>query len=249
MFKIEDKELNTLKKNLNNISQTSFPIAVRSTLNKLAYNNFIEYKKNLNKELVFRGGQNNIVKKSVGYDKCLNTLDINVMEAFTGQRIKTFGKKTEQLRKQEYGETITAKSKHITKATKYTRGGNYKRLVPSERLISKMNLKGIKDLVNNVASTPEMQFKQAVAIAIKYNRTINFVPQKTNGYKFGIYQLRGTSSKNDAKLMYSFKDKNQKLTPKPMLKTATDKIVKNRSEIFKKEAERRIEKEISKGLS
>ena len=64
---------------------------------------------------------------------------------------------------------------------------------------------------------------------------INFIPDKeTSGHKFGIFQFKdtGTTVKNGkrkikgkaAKLLYSFKDKIQKLNPRPMLRPATDKV-------------------------
>lgn len=254
MFSVESKDFKTYKENLERTAKYAFPDAVKSTLNNLAYKTSVEYKKNIKKELTIRGGQNNIVLKSVHYEKCPNGHDISKMESKVGQQASTYGRPTEQLKKQELGEPIIAKSKHTYKATRFTRGGNYKRTVPFNRFVANTNAQKISDLVEHPATGARKQFAQAVGVAHHAHKTINFIPDnEESGKKFGIFQLRDTGGKEkakgkSAKLLYSFKDKTQQLHKRPMLKPATDKIAPKAGEVFVHEAERRISKEMSKGL-
>lgn len=265
MFDIDDKDLKQMQKNLDNVRKDAFPKAVRSTLDAMAYQTKREYDKNIKKELTIRGNKKaNIVPASVGYEKCSNSLNINEMQTFVGQKATMYGKKTDQLRKQEFGETLVAKSKHITKATKFARGNSYKKVVSRENYLAGMNIRRISDLTNYPAATVENQFKQAVAIAhrtLEKGKYIHFLPDDSvKKHKFGVYRLYNSGSEKtengdyrvngkSVKFMYSFSDRTQALNPRPMLKPATDKISSNKKEIFYKEAERRMKKELSKKLS
>lgn len=249
MFSVNDSDLKKYKKNLENSSKYAYPDVVRSTLTKEAYEASEEYKKNVKKELTIRGGASNIVLKSIHYEKTqYGEKDVNKMTSFVGQQSKTFGRKTEQLKKQEFGESLVAKGKHTAKATKFTRLGSFKRFVPKENLVARVNAKKINDLVQNPATGKKEQFKQAVAVAHKSNKTINFLPESDSRLKFGLYRLEGKKKTKAAKLLYSFKEKVQHLHARPMLKPATDKISNKGGEIFVKEAERKLTKEMSKGL-
>ncbi len=262
MFNIDGKDFKQFEENLKNTHKYAVPDTVRKTLTTLAYKAHAEYKKNVSKNLVLRGGKNNnIVTKSIHWEKAqYKEKNIDNMYSLVGQLNTFYGKETDQLRKQEFGETLVAKSKHITKATKYTRGGSYRKLVPKDKLIAKTNVKRIKDLVKYPATGTTMQFKQAIAVAHRQHKTINFLPEtETSGHKFGIFQFWDSGTKYDkngkphakgkaAKLLYSFKDKTQKLEAKPMLSLASYKVGIQSKEIFKKEAERRIAKEMSKKL-
>lgn len=262
MFNIDDKDLEQYQKNLEQAHKYAFPDTVRATLSKEAYDTSVEYKKNIKKELTIRGGKSNIVLNSVHYEKAqYSEKDIDKMTSFVGQQAETYGKKTEQLRMQEFGETMVAKRSHITKATKFTRGGSYKKTVPKDKLIAKLKAHKIEDIAKNpVKGDAARQFRQVVAVVHNTHKTINFIPdEKTKRGKFGIFQFRdtGTRIKKDGtkvikghsgKQLYTFEEKTQKLHERPMLKPATDKIAPNAKEIFVQEAERRLSKEMKKGL-
>lgn len=262
MLSVDNKDLKKYTKNLQEASKYAFPDTVRSTLSKMAYETSILYKKNVKEDLTIRGGATNIVLKSIHYDKAqYSEHDVNKMFSCVGQQAKTFGRETEQLRKQEFGETIKAKKKFTLKATKYSRGGSFKKFVQKENLISRTEAKKIKDIAKNpVRGNTKKQFAQAIAVVHNTHKTINFIPDKeTSGHKFGIFQFKDTGTKigkdgkkhikgKAAKLLYSFKDKNQKLQARPMLKPATDKIASKGGEFFVKAAEDRLAKEMSKGL-
>lgn len=261
MFEVDNNDLKKFKKNLENVNKYAYPDTVRSTLTKMAYETGEQYKKNVKNELVIRGGASNIVLKSIHYEKAqFSEKDVNKMEALVGQQNKTFGRKTEQLKQQEFGESLIAKGKHTPKATKFTRKGNFKRFVPKENLIARTNAKRIGDVAKYpVKGDVKQQFKQAIAVVHRTHKTINFIPDKeTTGHKYGIFKFwdSGTIIKHGkkhakgkaAKLLYSFKNKVQRLHARPMLKPAADKIAPMGGKIFTQEAERKLFNEMSKGL-
>ena len=260
MIEIDTTEIKKYVKNLKSVAADAYPKTVRATLDNMAYKTHGVYKTNARKELTIRGGSNNIVLKSIHYAKCSSGLDVSKMQSRVGQQSKTYGKTTDQLRRQEFGEKITAKGKHIYKATKFTRGGSYRKLVNKASLINRLNTKRIEDIAANpVKNDIKQQFKQGIAIAHRTHQTINFIPDKpTSGHKFGIFKFwdSGTVIKKGkphakgkaAKLLYSFKDKTQQLHARPMLKPATEKISPQGGKIFIEEANKRITKEMGKGL-
>lgn len=262
LFNIDDKDLEQYKKNLDNAGKYAFPDTCRATLTKEAFETSKEYKKNIRQELTIRGGKSNIVLNSVHYEKAqYNEKDVDKMVSYVGQQSETYGKKTEQLRIQEFGETMVARRSHITKATKYTRGGNYKKFVPKDKLIARLKAQKIEDIARNpVKNDAAKQFKQVVAVVHNTHKTINFIPDKpTKRGKFGIFQFKdtGTHRRKDGKRvinghsgkqLYTFEGKTQPLHARPMLKPASDKIAPKCGKYFEYEAERRLSKEMTKGL-
>lgn len=262
MIEVDDKDLKRYTENLQNVAKYAYPDTVRATLTKAAYETSVLYKKNVKKDLTIRGGSKNIVLTSIHYEKAqYKEKDVNKMASYVGQQDKTYGKPTEQLRKQEIGETIHAKGKFTLKATKFTRGGSYKRFVQKENLISRTNAVHIGDIAHHpIHNDIKEQFKQAIAVAHTTHKTINFIPDgETSGHKFGIFQFKDTGTKigkdgkkhakgKAAKLLYSFKDKNQNLKPRPMLEPATNQVAPKIGEFYVEEAEKRLAKEMSKNL-
>lgn len=262
MIEVDDKDLKQYTKNLQNSAKYAYPDTIRSTLTKAAYESSLVYKRNVKKDLTIRGGAKNIVMTSIHYEKAqYSEKDVNKMASFVGQQDQTYGKKTEQLRKQEFGETLHAKGKFTLKATKFTRGGSFKRFVQKENLISKTEAKHIEDIAKHpIKGNIKQQFKQAIAIAHTTHKTINFIPDsETSGHKFGIFQFKDTGTRvgkdgkkhakgKAAKLLYSFKDKDQKLEKRPMLESATNEIAPKVGGYFVIEAEKRLTKEMSKKL-
>lgn len=248
MFNFESKELEQYVQNLQNTSRTAFPKTVRSTLDRMAFLGRKEYLKNIKKNFVIRNAKSNIILKSVRHEKCPGTLDINKMVSITGQGETTFGKKTEQLRKQEFGEYIHAK-KHIMKPQKTARGGSYKRAVKSQYLLSQIKLSRIEDLVKNPAKTEFRQFRQAIGYA-KHNPGKPFYLLTNENYWGirGIAEIDGNNGDKSAKYLYSLKDKTQKLNRVSVLEPVGVDIGKQGQSIFAHEAQRRIMKELSRGL-
>ena len=242
---VDFKDLEKLTKNLKDTSRSAYPLTVRSTLNAMAKQTSDEYKAGVKKSFVVR---NRGYLKTIGFNNSENTFDISKMESATGQREVFFGKKQDGLKKQEFGETIKSKSKHIAKPTKFARGGRYKRLVREANFMSRIKVSKITDLVEYPAKTEFKEFRQAVAVAKKQKKVINFLPSKESYFGInGIAQIDGNNEKS-VNYLYSLKGKEQKLKAVPVLKTAGEKIAAKGWEIYVKEAERRMAKELKKGL-
>lgn len=262
MIQVDDTELKKYTQNLINAAKYAYPDTVRATLSKAAYETSLIYKANVKKELTIRGGSKNIVLTSIHYEKAqYKEKDVNKMASYVGQQEKTYGKETDQLKKQELGETLHAKGKFTLKATKYSRGGSYKRLVQKEKFISRVEAQHIENIASHpIHNNIKEQFKQAVAVAHTTHKTINFIPDgETSGHKFGIFEIHDTGTKigkdgkkhakgKAVKLLYPFKDKNQVLKPRPMLQPATEEIAPKIGEYYVEEAEKRLIKEMSKNL-
>lgn len=246
MLTVDDSELKQLTKNLKSVDKYAFPDAVRSTLNNLAYKAKGEYEKNVRAKLTIR---NKGYLKTIGFENCDRAIkDVDKMESKVGQRSQFFGKEIESFRKQELGETIRARGKHIVKPTRIARGGSYKRLVKEENLLSKLKVKRISDLVKHPASGAQNEFKQAIAYTKRHGEKINFLPSRPSNFGIkGVYEI-DPNRKKAAELLYSFKGKTQNLKPVPMLEPASNKAGAQSAEVFKHEAQRRIARELSKGL-
>ncbi len=244
---INYKDIEKLTRNLKETSRAAYPLTVRSTLNAQAKQTSDLYKKEVPKHFTVR---NRGYLKTIGFNQCQNTFNIDEMESAAGQREEFFGKKQEGLRKQEFGETIKSKSKHIAKPTKFARGGQYKRLVREANFMSKIKVSRISDLTDNPAKTEFKEFRQAVAIAKRQKKIINFLPSGESYLGInGIAQIDGTKNgKKSVNYLYSLKGPEQKLKKTPVLKPAGEKITSKSDEIYSREAKRRMEKELAKGL-
>lgn len=244
MFKIEDKELKQVTKNLQKAHKYAYPDAVRSTVNAMAYQTAQAIKPKIKETFTVRS--QNFVKNTIRYENT-KAKKIEEMTSYAGQADKTFGKPSEQFKKQELGETIKAKNKHIVKPTKYARGGSYKRLVREENLMSKIKVKRISDLVEHPAKTEFKEFRQAIGY-IKHNpdEKVYFLPSSES--YFGINGIVELNPNGKSKYLYSLKGSEQPLRPQPVIKPTGEAIGAKSADIYKKEAQRRIEKELARGL-
>lgn len=249
MIDIDTKEIKQLSKNLQAVSKTAYPKAVRSTLDRMAFLGLKEYKKNVKQKFVIRNASSNIVLKSMRYQRCSNTLDISQMAADVGQAATTYGKKTEQLKRQEFGDTIVARGKHIKKPTKSARGGSYKKTVRQENYLNQIKISKIEDLVAYPAKTEFKQFRQAIAFAIRNkNKKYHLVTDEDYRGWRGIFELNGQNENHVATTIYSLKGKTQTLKKQETLKPMIPVIGAQVDEIFVHEAQRRITKELQKQL-
>lgn len=259
MLTVDNKQIKKYTKSLKNISSSAFPKAVRSTLDALAYKTSVLYKDNVHRTFTVRGGKSNIVLRSIRYQKCGKSLELSKMEAKTGQISKTSGKKTDQLRKQEFGETITSKSKYLAKPTQTARGGSYVNKVPKRNY--RKNIKAQK--IDGIAKNPShgstyTQFAQVVAVVHNTHKTTYFIPDRPTAHKkYGIFKFVDTGTHinkrgkkvingHSAKLIYKMEYKTLKLKPRKTLEPATQETMKDFGTVFIKEADRRIDKEMHK---
>lgn len=258
MIDINDKNIKNLTKVLKRLGNDAFPKAVRSTLDATAYKTSQATIENVYRTFTVRG-KSNIVIRSIRYEKCGKGLDISRMEAKAGQIAKTLGKKTEQLRKQELGETIVSKSKYLAKPTQTARGGSFINKVPRKNYKKNIQAKRIDDIARHAShGSTYTQFAQAIAVVHNTHKTTYFIPDKpTIRKKYGIFKIvdTGTHINNRgkrvinghaAKLVYKMQYKAQKLRPQKTLEPATNQAMKEFNNTFAKEADRRIEKEMQK---
>lgn len=258
MFDIDNKQVKNLTKTLKRLGNEAFPKAIRSTLDATAYNTSQLYRDNVYRTFTVRG-KNNIVIRSIRYEKCSKGLDISKMESKTGQQTKTSNKKTDQLRKQELGETITAKSKYLAKPTQTARGGSFVNKVPLKNYRKRIKAKKIDEIAKNPShGSTYTQFAQVVAVVHNTHKTTYFIPDKpTSHKKYGIFKFidTGTHINNrgkkvinghSASLIYKMEYKSQKLRPQKTLEPATAKAMKDFNKTFLKEAYRRIDREMQK---
>lgn len=250
MFSADDSNIKQYVKNLQAVSKTAYPKTVRSTLDREAFLGLKEYKKNVKSSFVVRNSSTNIILKSLRYEKCGGTLKISDMVSKTGQAETTFGKRTEQMRKQEFGEYIHSNKNHIMKPTKAARGGSYKRAVRPENLLSKINVSRISDLVSHPAKHEFKEFRQAVGYAYHHpEKPFYFLPSGESYFGInGIAEIDGSRGNKAVKFLYSIKGKSQKLDRVPVLEPVGAEVGKQGSAIFVHEAERRITRELQKGM-
>lgn len=241
MLKVDTKDLKTLCDNLRNTSKKAYPLAVRSTLNRQAFETSKEVKKNqLKKTFILR---NAYIQKTVGYQRSENVFEVSAMESFAGQFDKFAGKKTNQLEHQEMGKPVVAKGKYTKAPTLSARGGTFAKKIKKGALFNSLKNKKIQK-INDIAMYPsKFELNQAVKIAQKWNEEFILVSTTQKGIK-GVFKV----NKKGVKLLYKFTDKANKIKKREWLKPVAEKILHKSDKIFIEEAERRIEKELSQNL-
>lgn len=275
---INSKELKQWTKNLQSIAKNAYPKTVRSALDRTAFLAQKEYKKFVKTKFIIREPQNNIILKSLHYNKCGKSLKISDMQSSVGQLARTFGKKTEQLKIQEKGESVIAKGKHLYRPEKVARGGSKRRKVQKEYLRKNLEIKTIQDIVPNPTKSAHKEVSQAVAYMQNNKqgvKKIHFLPsQESNIGIRGIAEItKGNSATkkkqenyfkqktfkydpnekekqvtNAVKWIYEVRGKVQHLKPRQTLEPASTISIQRMPETFVHEAQRRIERELSKGL-
>ena len=173
-----------------------------------------------------------------------NIFNISSMQSFAGQRSQHLGKKTEQLAKQETGSPIVAKGNFTFAATPSARGGSYKKTVRKANLLTSLNAKKLSNLVANPTKNPTRQAAQAQAFAVRNKTSVNVILTNSRGHK-GIYKV----SKKSVTLLYNLRNKRTNIKRTQWLQVATNKTLASADMIYSKEANKRLEKALSKGLS
>lgn len=247
MFNIDKKEFTQFIKNLESVAKNAAPKAIRSTFDRMGYLGQKIYKDNIKSNFVIRNSNSNIILKSIRYEKCPNTLNIPDMLVRIGQKETTYGKTTDQLRKQEFGEYLYSKGFHIMKPTKAARGGNYKKAVQKGNLLSDIRAYKIEDLIQHPAKNEFQQFRQAIGYARHNPGNPFYLITDENYFGIrGIARIDGSKEAKSAEFLYSIKEKSQKLNAVKSL-TPVGKMVGDQADtIFKREAERRIKRELNK---
>ena len=241
MFNIDTNDIKKLVQNLKNCNKSAFPLSIRSTLNRFAYET-----SNIAKTKILPGEftlRNKYIQGSVGYQRCQNTFNISSMESFAGQRSEHLGKPSSQLAKQEEGSLIVAKSAYTFAATPSARGGSYKKAITKSNLFSRLNVKKLSDFVENPTHETHKEIRQSKAFAARQGKTVNVLLSNAKGKK-GIY----TISKKSVKLLYRLNDKKTVIKRTEWLKMASERVLANAENIYISESTKRLEKDLSKGL-
>ena len=245
MFKIDTKDLKTLTDNLRKCSKSAYPLTVRSTLNRMAFETSNTAKKDvLPKVFTLR---NKYIQSTVGYKRCDNTFNIASMSSYAGQVSEWKGKPTGQLEKQEYGKPVFAKGKHTFVATPTARGGSYNKTILRSMQFSRLDVKKLSDFVENPTHETHKEIRQSKAFAKEYEITKgkqDNVLIKKEKEKKGIY----TVSKKSVKLLYRLNERKTDIDRTQCLKTAADKTIAKAEEFYVSEAVKRFEKVMMAGL-
>lgn len=241
IIKIDLKDLVQLKKNLNEVSRGAYPLAVRSTLNRMAYEAAIKAKEEvLPREFTLR---NTYIQPTVRFQSCATTFNIAQMESFVGQIDKYAGKKTDQLQKQEYGLPVISKGKYTKVPTPSARSGSYAKKVAPSKLIGKLNLQKLDQLVANPTKDKTKEIKQASAFSRKHKKSFNVLLTNPKGRK-GIYQI----DSGKVRLLYSFKKRITIIKRTKWLQPTAISINNNVDKYFIQEGASRIEKALANRL-
>lgn len=241
MFKVDTKDIQKLTDALRDASRSAYPLAVRSTLNRVAF----ETKKLSSTDTIPHTftTRNTFIVKSVQYERSENTFSIGAMQSRAGQVSDYLGKRTDQLDKQEHGQPVIAKGNYTFAATPAARGGNYNKPIAKRNLLTALNVKKLDDIVENPTTETHKEIRQSVAFATAKGKKINVLLSSAKGRK-GIY----TISKNSVSLLYRLNDKTNRIKQHKWLEPSVNKVMKNIENIYTEEAKKYIEKGLAQKL-
>jgi len=246
MFKVDTKDIQNLTDALRDVSRSAYPLAVRSTLNKLAF----ETKKLASSETIPHTftTRNTFIEKSVQYERSENTFSIGAMQARAGQVSDYLGKRTDQLDKQEHGQPVVAKGNYTFAATPAARGGNYNKPILKRYYFPKMEIKKLDDLVKAPTQDEGLEIPQACGYSKHNNVTINVIAHSPKLKKYGVFHVKPDGKGGKASLIYALNNKVNPIKRTPWLRETAKKVGAKVNEIFIEEARKRIEKELAKKL-
>lgn len=121
-FRVDNNDVIALTNKLQNITRSAFPLAVRGTLNDVAFLGRKESLPIYRKTFTVR--QKTFFRSHLKVNKSINTFDVDKMEASYGV-IEDKSNAGNELAKQEFGGTINDRDVPTTES----RGGNQKALV------------------------------------------------------------------------------------------------------------------------
>lgn len=247
MFNIDTNDIKKLVQNLKNCNKSAFPLSIRSTLNRFAYET-----SNIAKTKILPGVftlRNKYIQGSVGYQRCQNTFNISSMESFAGQRSEHLGKPSSQLAKQEEGSSIVAKGKHTFVPTSDARGGSNNKPVKKKNYLGNLKVYKLSRLVRTPTSEPRKEIPQAIGYAERHHETFAVIAHSPWYLKYGIFRILPTGKSHRAKMLYKLTDRTTSIKQHQWLKPATDNVLSRALSIYIEEAKKRIEKVLSKGCS
>ncbi len=239
MIDVDVKDIKKLTDNLKQVHKNAFPKTLWYTLNSMAKEASLNGKENIAKSFILR---NKYIQGSVGYNS-KKSFNISSMESCAGQFAVYKGKHTGQLEKQEFGKSVIAKGKYTFAATPSARGGNYSKTIRKRNFLNSLGVKNLSDFVQYPTKDSSKQAAQAQAFSIRNKKKINVLLTNRKGQK-GIY----TVSKRSVSLLYDLRNKKTNIKRTQWLKPASDKAAAQAERIYMVEAQKRMDREISKGF-
>ncbi len=121
-YKVDTKELQAYTKSLKQLTKSAFPLAIRGTINDLAFHTSKNAKdKTLRQNFTLR---NSYIKKSVQYTRSKPIFNIEQMQSEAGQKANFLGNNSDELRKQELGKSDKPTGKYLKMGLASVRNSN-----------------------------------------------------------------------------------------------------------------------------
>lgn len=229
-FNVDTDAVVEFTNKLEKLNNSAFPIAVRGTLNGLAF----DIKKNTmpksSKRFVSR--RKNFFKATSRVEMAKG-LNVNSMESKVGFLSKNLA--DQDLEQQEHGGKIKHRSFVPLKGSRVSKN--------QKRSVSKKNrIKNIRNVVN-VSSQKGRNNGQKFLVSVLKAGVGGFILNKNT--LFRVKSIREKKGKNVFKLeaLYSYeKGRSVKVRATNFMKKATEKTIKGSDDLYIKEAERQFEK-------
>jgi len=246
---------------LNQIGRAELPLAVRGTLNKAAFETRRQLSEvEMPKTFTLRNTFEN--KKSLHYQRCDNTFDIDAMQSSAGQKaevdFETGLRKMEDLREQEVGDTLKARpgSKMMRQPTVASRIGKaFNRPVAGKNRPSKgvkwLKMRDIEQkagLLDNPRGQPlsdDGRIKRAHAMMAKFKTNeIYELPLLGNRSVIGVFRIQA----GKIVLLHKLETGSKKLKKRETVKPAMEAIVPQIGAYFEEQIDARIRKAAMRAL-
>lgn len=246
MFRIDAKDIQKLTDNLRKSSKSDYPLAVRGTLNSLAFETSNIAKTKIIPEVFTT--RNSYIQGTVGYKRCDNTFNIASMQSFAGQFAVSKGKPTGQLAKQETGSPIIAKGAYTFVATPTARGGSYKKTIRKSNRFSGLEVYKLGNLVRTPTKDQRKEIPQAIGYAERHHKTFAVIAHSPLYLRYGIFKILPSGKAGRASMLYSLKDKKTNIKRHEWLRPSASIATAKVEQLYTKEAHKRLEKSLSRGL-
>lgn len=248
-----------LSKLLNTLGSVEFPLAVRGTLNQLAYESRVRLSTvEMPEPFMLRNDFEN--KKSLHYERSDNTLQIEDMESSMGQmavvRFRKGPAPTKDLFEQEFGQALPPRQGRELRRTPtlYARKnsspqGIVRREFQPSKGLDWLSIEQIERMQSakkwdTYHEPPEqMRQRRAIAILIRKNYKDPFILKDAEGNP-SVYVIRNKK----AKKIHTLTAGKKAIQPKKTVEPAAVKTLERTGEFFVEQADRRFKKAADKYL-
>ena len=220
MFKIDDRDIKRLEKDLKTFAKRAYPFATRNTVNSAAFESQKIGRGNIQKNMINR---NRFTVQSVRVNKA-GTLNVS-------RQVAAVGSTEDYMERQEFGGTKSSSGKHgVAIATSYAAGQEGAK--PRTKLPRKANkLQNIRLKKRQSARSRRLQNLLAIKKAATSGQKYVFLDL---GKTKGIFKIVGGKRNPKIKMVHDISRKNVKIKPDPWLKPAFDQAIQLMPEIYTK---------------